>query len=751
MNVTKPIPGKDDRRAAGVYSERTGGTLFNPAGLVPRDYQVSLAELCSRSDHLVVLPTGLGKTLVAAMVAGRVLKSAGAGSKVVVLAPTKPLVAQHLSSFHKHLDLPADSLKLLTGEVTPERRAREFLAATVAFMTPETLRNDLDAGRYDLKNVSLVVFDEAHHARGDYAYCPVARRFKDDNPSGLALGLTASPGNSQDQVAEVLRNLRVPAGNVLALDRDDESVKRHVKRTRVERIVVDLPSQYVKVLRVLREFEAEYEATFGRLCEMDCELDPKDYANAGRRVKLLKVFQRRLSGNPSDPVPYKAVKVLGNLLRVGHYVDVVETQGLDVFVQTLARHFQEARKPSAAKGLREFVAHPRAGRLLNYLVQLGSVDPDSLVHPKIKVLREVLSEALGRAPEIRALVFAKLRDTVQLLQRAVVDLPGVRVSRFVGQSSKGKGRSLDRGMSQKSQLETLEKFRRGDLNVLVATNVAEEGLDVVECDLVVMYDVVDSEVRMIQREGRTARHRAGRVVLLLTRGTKDELNYHVQRRKRRSMRETLAGGREVDARPRNNDARPEGGVKRAAFRSSGEAKEGRRAGTESLGRFLNAREERELQGRLREGEPSKTNAAPEVVVTPLKALPWRMSRRIGAELAPFPVRVAKCEGDLEVRGIGGETVMVVAFTGLDAITLGDQDWRVEDLREWASRNSNRGALVLVVAVENKALPPDPVERTGVIDDLQARLSPAKLLVVDEPRVFYVLVRNVLNNVVGEVR
>src|SRR5207245_11704099 len=109
--------------------------------------------------------------------------------------------------------------------------------------------------------------------------------------------------------------------------------------------------------------------------------------------------------------------------------------------------------------------------------------------------------------------------------------PSVRPMRFVGQASRGE----DIGLSQKEQVDILDRFRGGAVNVLVATAIGEEGLDIPQVDLVVFYEPVPSEIRTIQRRGRTGRSAAGRVVTLVTKDTRDEAYLYSARRKERKM------------------------------------------------------------------------------------------------------------------------------------------------------------------------------------------------------------------------
>ncbi len=89
----------------------------------------------------------------------------------------------------------------------------------------------------------------------------------------------------------------------------------------------------------------------------------------------------------------------------------------------------------------------------------------------------------------------------------------IKPRKFVGQAKKF---STNTGMTQKAQIAMLQEFRNGSVNVLVATNVAEEGLDIAECNLVIFYDNVASDIRYIQRSGRTGRSRKGMIVILYT-------------------------------------------------------------------------------------------------------------------------------------------------------------------------------------------------------------------------------------------
>ena len=131
-----------------------------------RSYQESIAKNAVRVNALVCLPTGLGKSIVAQYVAAERLQRIS-DKGVVMLAPTKPLVLQHFKTFQKLLNLEPSSMVWLTGEVGPDERV-DLWRKRLIFSTPQVFMNDLLTGKLSLDAISLMIFDEAHRAVGDY-------------------------------------------------------------------------------------------------------------------------------------------------------------------------------------------------------------------------------------------------------------------------------------------------------------------------------------------------------------------------------------------------------------------------------------------------------------------------------------------------------------------------------------------------------------------------------------------------------
>jgi Fanconi anemia group M protein len=136
---------------------------------------------------------------------------------------------------------------------------------------------------------------------------------------------------------------------------------------------------------------------------------------------------------------------------------------------------------------------------------------------KTEVVR-LLEEHFFRNADSRVIIFTSFRASVDALIEVISTMPSVRCSRFVGQASSTGDSAAHGGQNQKEQRAVIDRFINGTYNTLVATCVGEEGLDIGECDLIILYDNTGSPVRLVQRVGRTGRKRQGKCVALLMEG-----------------------------------------------------------------------------------------------------------------------------------------------------------------------------------------------------------------------------------------
>ncbi|MHA2220104.1 MAG: DEAD/DEAH box helicase family protein [Candidatus Hodarchaeales archaeon] len=514
-------------------SEENGDSILNSENLEIREYQIEIANKCLNKNSLVVLPTGLGKTIIAVLVVGKTLEIFPKNSKVIVLAPTRPLINQHYNTFSKFLSISQEKFAVLTGKTLPEKRIELYKRNLILFYTPQTLRNDLVNRRYFLEDTALIIYDEAHHASGDYAYTMIADEYQEQNPDGVSLGLTASPGASRDKITTLCKNLHIPVKNIHIRTRKDTDVKNYLKPMDIYKIGVNLTSlmkEAYNAITIVLEERLQYLSQLNFLNIKSEVLHTKTM-----RKDLLKLNQELVSiiqGSGEKTGVYSALSVNAQALILFHMIELIEQQGLDVLLYYLEKLQNDARKKNSSKAVKILAIEARIRRILIELKKNRDFSPEFLIHPKYKVLLKVILDELHNKPQSRILVFVKLRDSVKNIVKRLGLIDEINAVRFVGQATKSVD---DRGLSQKRQIEILDQFKQGVYNVLVSTNVGEEGLDIAECDLVIFYDVVASEIRLIQRKGRTARHREGKVIILYCKETHDEIYLKIALNKLKRM------------------------------------------------------------------------------------------------------------------------------------------------------------------------------------------------------------------------
>src|SRR5574341_609684 len=219
-------------------------------GFTPRLYQETILATAAMKNTLVVLPTGMGKTGIAVLLAAQRLKNYPQ-SKILILAPTKPLAEQHLTTFRQVFDLPEEKFVLFTGDVSPEKRAEMWKEAQIIFSTPQGLENDMIGDKIDISKVSLLVFDEAHRATGDYSYVFLAKQYQRKSDYPRVLALTASPGSETAKIEEVCNNLGIEAVEIRT-DKDPD-VQPYIQPIDIEWIKVELPETFKKIQHLLQQ------------------------------------------------------------------------------------------------------------------------------------------------------------------------------------------------------------------------------------------------------------------------------------------------------------------------------------------------------------------------------------------------------------------------------------------------------------------------------------------------------------------
>ncbi len=494
---------------------------IRPGALEDREYQAHIAAAAYARPTLVVLPTGLGKTAIAVRVIAQSLLEAPTRS-ILFLAPTRPLVVQHARTLAETLLAPEPLV--WTGVLSPTRRAAPAVRPRIIVATPQVIAHDLSAGRLDLDEFSLVVFDEAHRAVGEYPYVAIGR-LAQTSASTRRLAMTASPGASLDRIRRVwthlgIRHFEYRTG-------DDPDVRPYLFGIGVETREVAVPPALQELAIRLRNAvgrQSELLARQGLLAPG--ETSRRAFLAAGEQLHRVLAESRR-TGAPVEARVWAATTAQAVAMKELHALELAESQGVEALRRYLDR--QEAGRRTPAQ--RAFRTDPEVARVYELVRSL------ELEHPKVPTAVELVRSELGTHPDARVLLFTQYRSTADVLVTALAPFEpeGIRAARFVGQAS----RDGDPGLSQHEQIALLDRFRAGTVNVLVATSVAEEGLDIPSTDLVVFYEPIPDLVRTIQRRGRTGRAAAGRVVVLVAQGTRDVGLDRSSRRREHRMHEML--------------------------------------------------------------------------------------------------------------------------------------------------------------------------------------------------------------------
>ncbi|KAL7551797.1 hypothetical protein ACHAWF_015057 [Thalassiosira exigua] len=487
-------------------------------------------------DTLVSLPTGLGKTLVAAVVMYNFYRWFPEG-KVVFVAPTRPLVSQQIKACYQIMGIPEKDTAEISGRSKPESRTAMWLRKRVFFCTPQSITRDIKGGRCPARSIVCLVMDEAHRATGEHANAVLVRQVRQSGAKFRLVGLSATPGSDIKAIQAVIDTLGI--SRIEARGEDDPSVKQYIHDREEEVIVVRQPDV---VRSVDSKFAELMKPLLGRLRENDV---PSRLMCDSANLTAWSVMSARQdyiekTGDHSLDKTFDALRVLADSRQrlKKHGVQIAKSK----LSEAVAKHGYMgfiAKQPTYQSLMREMTAASGGG-----IGEAGGMTATRTEgfenNPKLMKLSEVLTEHFERKQAVdsstRAIVFAQWRESVNM----IVDMLSsqnaslLKPCQFIGQASKkgsgnGKKGSVNpnpgqdvAGMNQAQQQRVLAQFKQGSYNVLVATCVGEVSTDSNgEVDLIVNFDVLKSAIRSVQRSGRTGRKRNGRVVFLVAEGSEE--------------------------------------------------------------------------------------------------------------------------------------------------------------------------------------------------------------------------------------
>jgi len=536
------------------------GPFLKNNQILYRDYQNNIVNSSKDKNSLVVLPTGLGKTIIGILQISNCLKKYFQ-AKIIILAPTRPLVAQHKASCEKFLDIDINQITLFTGKIPPEKRILLFNNSRLIISTPQVIKNDLLRGRYNLKQVSLIIFDEAHKTKGNYAYNFISSEYINTCTDPLILGLTASPGKNEERIQEICDNLYIE--NIIFKNYQDKDVKDYIYDIDTYINLIDLTLELVELSTIWYNLFEVFLRFFvkNKLIPPNKKYYSKlDFLGLSRDITSSLYYENgnELGLSEEDYIEslyYKSPRIIdivkenqieitsvfsycASCISILHAKDLIETQDITLFKSFLNKiKYKASREVLSAKRI------VNSNHYKHIYSTLEKLDQPELAHPKIDKLKSIIKEEVEEFTNKKILIFTQYREMAELLKRTLEREFNneLKIEKFIGQASK----LDDKGFPQYQQIEILQRFREDELDILIATSVAEEGLDIPNVDAIIFYEPVPSEIRLIQRRGRTGRNAPGRCYILVAEDTVDVPFYHIARRKENSMNSVLTNPKQL--------------------------------------------------------------------------------------------------------------------------------------------------------------------------------------------------------------
>ncbi|MDP6265552.1 MAG: DEAD/DEAH box helicase [Candidatus Woesearchaeota archaeon] len=481
--------------------------MVNIKNFAPRLYQETIMASCAKGNCLIILPTGLGKTKTAILATAQRLNSFPK-SKILFLTVTKPLAEQIYNEVKECLNLDENKIVLFTGSVSPKKREELWKNSVVIVSTPQCIENDIINNRIILDDVSLLIADEAHNAVKDYSYTWVAKQYHKKSKYPRIIGLTASPGSDLEKIQEVCKNLYIEEIEIRT-DKDPD-VRPYVHDIDVNWVDVELPKAFLEAKKYLQNFlndRLEKLKKWGILRRADLR-----YVSKTELLGLQAQLRGRASSGEKDFVVWTAISVLAEIMKISHGLELLETQGVIPLYKYMSK-FNNDASTTKVKAVKNIVKD------LNFrsaFVKVSKLHEEKVEHPKLIELQKIVEKEIKDSDK-KIIVFNQYRDNAVDVVEKLNNIENVNAKLFVGQLKKG-----GTGLSQKEQKGVLDEFREGKFNVLVATSIGEQGLDIPQVDTVIFYEPIPSAIRQIQRRGRTGRHGEGKVIVLVTKNTMDE-------------------------------------------------------------------------------------------------------------------------------------------------------------------------------------------------------------------------------------
>ncbi|KAF8919202.1 P-loop containing nucleoside triphosphate hydrolase protein [Mucidula mucida] len=455
--------------------------------LIPRRYQEEIFVKAQTSNVVAALDTGSGKTFISTLLIKWIAAQPGSYSKsVVFLAPKVALAQQQADFIARHTSFRV--LKVYGAmEVDVSDREgwqRKFAQHDVIVTTPQVLYNLITHSVWKISKVSLLVFDECHHTRKNHPYNMIMREYCNVPASKRPkiFGMTASPILNPKQAEQSLKELEKNMDSVVIGVNDSTELQDHSPRPQ-EIVRIYSPSPLDPYCPVSTLWASLTVFPILASSELDFEWQ---------------VVERRYQVTLYNLGPFCAAMYLYKEMwsRIGTLIVHRSTCDEDI---------------AESKALPDDIYHV-AEVLLDYEPFFPTDVPIELnwCSPKVRELVEIIRQ--HHSPTFQGIVFVEQRQDAACLADILPNVPELKGLISCGDLV-GKGSSVE-GISNTRNGDAVLAFRQKRINLLIATNVAEEGLDFPACDLVIRFDKVQHLVGYVQSRGR-ARNKASTFIIML--------------------------------------------------------------------------------------------------------------------------------------------------------------------------------------------------------------------------------------------
>ncbi|MEJ2268093.1 MAG: helicase-related protein, partial [Nanoarchaeota archaeon] len=376
------------------------------------------------------------------------------------------------------------------------------------------LKNQL----YSLENVSLLIEDEVHRCVKNYDYTYIAKVYLGQAKHPRLIGLTASPGSDAKKIREIASNLSIQ--EIELRTRESEDVKEYLQELEIEKRNIEFPEKLKEIKSTLSKIYEDYIE--------ELRIRNLIYGNVTKisLIELQRKLGNQISRNFHSPESYLGISSCAQAIKISHAIELLETQTLESFFKYLKQIFNQAAKKQS-RGVVKLANKPEFNIVFS---QTNNLLEKGFEHPKVEEIIRTIRDEKKNNENLKTIIFTQFRETANILSRNLNKLNGIKSKVFVGQAKKE-----GQGLSQKDQKKIIDEYREGKANILVATCIAEEGLDIPEVNSVIFYEPISSAIRSIQRRGRTARLSKGKLIMLITKGTKDEFAHYASIAREKKM------------------------------------------------------------------------------------------------------------------------------------------------------------------------------------------------------------------------